>query len=244
MNRLVHSITPVLLFPLWVFAQTPPTIKLPPELKVDRGRQIIIKAETTGKAVVWINTDPLNADLTTRGGDGKEVVFSAPETGLYRLYAYTAAGDVPSQPAACMVRVIGVNPPGPHPPDPGPNPPPNPPTPTPPITEPGFRVLIVYESADLSKLPPSQQNVLYGATVRDYLTSHCKVGPDGKTIEWRIWDKDVATDKESKLWQEVMKRPRTALPWIVISNGVTGYEGPLPVNVEDTLALLKKYGGQ
>jgi hypothetical protein len=67
------------------------------------------------------------------------------------------------------------------------------------------------------------------------------VGADGKTREWRIWDKDVDPSQESAVWQAAMKRPRASVPWLLVSNGKTGYEGPLPGTADDLLALLKKY---
>jgi len=128
-------------------------------------------------------------------------------------------------------------------PPPDPPKPPDPPTPNPaPIPVDGFRVLILYESADQTKMPAAQQSILFSKTVRDYLNSHCAAGP--KVKDWRIWDKDVDPSGEAKLWQDVMKRPRVGVPWIVVSNGKSGFEGPLPANVGDTMALLKKYGGE
>jgi hypothetical protein len=85
---------------------------------------------------------------------------------------------------------------------------------------------------------------LFDKRVRDYLNSKCVVGPDNKTREWRIYDKDVDTSGEAKLWRDAMKRERKTIPWLVISTGKGGVERELPANVEDTLALLKQYGGE
>lgn len=131
--------------------------------------------------------------------------------------------------------------PPPIPPTP-PTPPPVPPPPPAPIPTAGFRVLIVLESSDLSKLPASQVSIITAKPIRDYLELRCVKGSDG-TPERRIWDKDVSTANVSKIWQEAMALPRTSLPWIVISNGVAGFSGPLPPTVNETLELLKKYGG-
>ncbi len=130
-------------------------------------------------------------------------------------------------------------------PTPGPGPVPPGPTPGPtPIPDTGFRVLMVYESAEKSKYTAGQLAALDGQAVRDYLDTHCVKGPDGKTPERRIWDKDITREQaaaDSKLWADALERTRgKPLPWLVISTGKTGYEGPLP---EDALALLKKYGG-
>lgn len=130
-----------------------------------------------------------------------------------------------------------------------PRPPPKPPEPTPPapdkppIAAAGFRVLIVYETGDLPKYPPAQQAVFYSDDVRSYLRTHCAVGLDGKTAEARVFDQNTPMANESKLWQDAMARPRKSLPWIVVSNGKTGTEEPLPANVADAMALLRKYGG-
>lgn len=125
------------------------------------------------------------------------------------------------------------------PPDPGPGPGPAP-TPAP-IPVDGFRCLVVYEAADLAKMKPAQHAIIYSRPFRDYLDTKCVVGPDGKTREWRFWDKDVDTTAEAKHWQDAMKRSRSSTPWVILSDGKTGYEGPLPANIEDMTALIKKY---
>jgi hypothetical protein len=125
---------------------------------------------------------------------------------------------------------------------PGPNPPGpvDPPKPPAPIVADGLHVLIVYESADLQKLPPGQLSALKSQTVRDYLDGRC--AKENGVAAWRIWDADVDTKESSKAWQDAMKRPRASLPWIVISDGKSGFEGPLPGTVDATLELLKKWG--
>ena len=128
----------------------------------------------------------------------------------------------------------------PHPNPPGPVDPPKPPQPPAPIVGDGLHVLIVYESADLQKLPPGQLSALKSQTVRDYLDGRC--AKENGVAAWRIWDADVDTKESSKAWQDAMKRSRQSLPWLIISDGRSGYEGPLPGNVADTLELLKKWG--
>src|SRR6185295_3400904 len=98
-----------------------------------------------------------------------------------------------------------------------PVPPVPPPTPAP-IPVPGFRVLIVVETSDLSKLPAPQVAIVTAKPIRDYLALRCVKGPNGEP-ERRIWDKDVSTENVSKIWQDAMRLERKSLPWIVISNG-------------------------
>jgi len=125
-------------------------------------------------------------------------------------------------------------PPGPQPPEPQP---PNPP----PIPTQGLRVLIVLESKDLSNLPSSQISAINAREVREYMNLKC--AKDGNQPEWRVYDQQTNVTRESKVWQDAMARPRQSLPWIVISNGVDGFEGPLPVNVAELMKKLKQYGG-
>lgn len=168
--------------------------------------------------------------------------------GLTNLIVFPVGIKNPSEMIQKQIQTVTApQPPPPDPPaPPTPVPPPTPPTPVDPAPIPadGNRVLIVYETADLTNYPAAQTNVLYAKQVRDYLRSKCVVGPDGKTREWRIYDKDLDLSGESPLWRDAMKRDRKSLPWIVISTGKTGYEGPLPADVPSTLALLKKYFGE
>lgn len=130
----------------------------------------------------------------------------------------------------------------------GPKPPPDPPGPQPgpaPIPLPGFRALIVYETADLAKLTKDQTAILYAVgpgSVREYLQAKCVAGSDGTTKEYRVWDQNTVVTAAAKHWQDVMARPRASVPWLVVSNGVKGFEGPLPPTPADTLKILKQYG--
>lgn len=167
-------------------------------------------------------------------------------------FSVTAVGITGGEPDADIAvysrSVTAPEPPKPPGPPPGPFPPPEPPAPPKPPAPPepaapipgdGLRVLIVYEANDLGKYPKNQLAVMYDQKFRDHLAATCpKV--DGQP-EWRIYDKDTDMSNESKTWQDAMKRPHPELPWIVVSNGKTGYEGKLPANVAETMSLVQKY---
>ena len=127
-----------------------------------------------------------------------------------------------------------------------PRPPPDPPGPEPPNPVPtdGNRVLIVYESSELSTLPPDQAVLMTSGNVRDYLQRKCSKGPDGRTPEFRIWDKDVDATNAGQTWKDALAIQRNGLPWLIVSNGTTGFSGPLPDNEAALLAKLKQYLGE
>lgn len=126
---------------------------------------------------------------------------------------------------------------------PPPMPPPMPDTSVAPIPVDGFRVLIVFQDSELARLPAEQSQIRTAKAIRDYFQAKCVKEADGGPGA-RIWDVDTVTEGDLPLWQTAFKRPRTSLPWIIISTGKTGHEGPLPKTVAETLELLKKYGGQ
>ena len=214
------------------------TLTLPAEVRGNPGEFVTVPATTDGKSVQWLTMDAgLNVFPVTLLKDSKTAVVTSTVKGRYRLLAYTAKGDMPSAPAICVV-VIGEAPP--VPPGPGPKPDPTPPAPIPVA---GLRVLIVEETEDRPKLPANQTLILGSTLLRSWLNASCAKGADGRSPEYRILDKDTPMATDAKHWQDAMKRPRSQLPWIVISNGTTGFEGPLPATVDETLALLKKFGG-
>lgn len=148
--------------------------------------------------------------------------------------------------STCWVTIGNPVPPDPPQP-PTPPTPPQPPTPPTPPTPPappapiplaGLRVIIVEESADRMKLPKDQREIMFSQELYDYLDKHCV-----SKRAWGIWDKDDDVSAYGKEFVEAMKRPRTSLPWLIVSDGKTGFEGPLPATLAETLTLLKKYGG-
>lgn len=124
-----------------------------------------------------------------------------------------------------------------------PEPPRPPDPPTPPVPVGALRVLIVFENTEAKTYPITQQSVLYGKTFRDALDAKTPLGPDGKTHEWRMWDKDVDASAERPVWGDLLKRERKSLPWLILAGetGGTYYEGPLPTTVTEAVALLDKY---
>lgn len=116
-----------------------------------------------------------------------------------------------------------------------------------PIVEPGFRVLVIEETSERGKLPKDQLTILTSTEVRAYLNSHCVKGPDGKTPEYRFFDKDTDVSHESAVWQKAMADAKAApdfvVPYAMFSDGKKGAAGPLPLNVAGFLAEAKKYGG-
>lgn len=129
--------------------------------------------------------------------------------------------------------------PGPVPPPPGPGPQPPGPQPPAPIAEPGFRVLIVFESEDKQKYSLETQSILYGISVRSFLNDKC-VKENG-TPAYRMYDKDTNVSNELEVWKKAMARERKSMPWVVISNGTTGFEGPLPNTPTEFMELCKRY---
>ncbi len=107
------------LLPLAPTDPAAPTLKVPAEIKAQPATITELRAETNGKVVVWVVLTP---GLSVRPIDGGRVLLFSGPPGRYECFAYTALGDVPSDPARCVI-VIGEAPPGP-----GPNPkPPDPP---------------------------------------------------------------------------------------------------------------------
>lgn len=228
---------------------------------IDSDVECAVRPHPRGLVTVQAKTGP--RDITARLVDGTGEEEDRTYKGPY-IYVVKAVPDGPG--GRCEIDVVPLGlkaeadikavavdvesgqaprpPPTPVDPKVDPAPGPKPTDPPAPIPGDGLRVLIVYESTDLARYPNAQRDVLFAGKVRDYLNSHCATGPDGRTREWRQYDKDAGLGTESQVWKDAFARPRKSLPWIVVSNGRAGYEGPLPGTVDETLTLLKKYGGE
>ena len=216
---------------------------------IDSDVPVIVLASPANLVLVTEESGPVkirgrfvdgNGRTETRTYKGKQVVtVEAVASGKVELLIVPVGATKTSDVIRRTIDVDAGQ--GPIPPPKPPDPKPDPVDPSAPIPAPGLRVLIVYESADLAKYTPAQNGILFSAKAREYLNAACVVGPDNKTREYRIWDKDTATDGESKLWQDAMKRDRKSVPWVIVSNGKTGYEGPLPANTDEFLTLVKRF---
>jgi len=243
----VKKLTPLLsvllglLISISVFAD----VKIKGPDKGENYEQLTFKIEGAlpGSAFIWdVYKSGTREKVSSKSiiSNKDTVTFVAPP-GKYDIEAIVSSYDAKTSQAFLdrvnsSVTIVGEVKPTPTPPTP------TPPTPTPsdnaPIPVAGLRVLIVHETMD-TNLTKEQQVAIYGKTLRDYLRSKCVKVDD--VPEARIWDKDVDTTNASKLWQDVMKRERKSLPWIVVSNGKTGFEGPLPKDTEEIMNLIKKF---
>ena len=221
---------------------------------VDSDDEVLVLTSPSGLVRTTLDTGPMTLKGKFVDGNGKTEVRKFEGKFIYTLEAigtgkveimvvpkgWTKETDVIRRVLNVTDGTAPIPPPKPKPDDTKPDVKPDPTVPIPGVT--GLHVLVVYETGDLSKMPAGQQSILYAKVVRDYLNATCPAGPDGKTKQWRMWDQNVDLTGEQKLWQDTLARPRTSVPWVIISNGKTGFEGPLPKTVDETMALLKKYG--
>jgi len=216
-----------------------PDIVVPAAVQAQPGRIVEIDIQTRAADLQWDSkNDPGEWDLITIEA-GRKNFFVAPTSGVYNLQVRGVLAGKIAGPFSCVVTVGKPVPPVP----PVPPIPPTPPQPPAPIPGDGLRVLMIYDAEALGKLPAGQREVLYSETLRGWLREHTAKGPDGKSPEWRALPANEDMSAESKTWQDAMKRDRKLLPWLIISNGKTGYEGPLPASMDETMKLLQKYAG-
>lgn len=214
-----------------------PDIGLPPLVKTLPGVAVEIAAESKADKLEWEHMGDGKAPQLLRTGNPLSTWFVTPRQGKYRIRAEAVIDGKISK----AETLVTVGDPGPDPepgPDPGPDPTPGPA----PIPADGLHVLVVYESQDAKPLiAASQWYALNSQDVLSYLNLRAKGN-------WRIWDKDVPTKDESKLWQDAMTRAKGKMketPWVIVSNPQMkgGYEGPLPKTKDEILKLFQRWGG-
>ena len=95
-------------------------VELPAEIKGEVSSFIAVRPKTDGKLVRYYSLDfGLNSFPAELLSDPTATVVTAPKPGRYRLLAYTALGDRPSDPVIVTIVVGGAAPPTPPVPTPG-----------------------------------------------------------------------------------------------------------------------------
>lgn len=258
--RLITSVTCLLILSLKTYAQD-----FSLELKGDLERVKVIKIieikedRTVVKSLPFTITAPKADDYrwtypstvtALEENDGSVLKITSAPKGEVTVSVRTMVIDYEKKittrkSGSILFNVGDVSPPTPIPPNPDPNPkpvPPPPPVNPAPIPVTGFRVLVIYEATKGAPLlTPKQQSELNGKALADYLNARC-VKEDGQP-GWTILDKDVPVVTAAKHWRDAAARPRTNVPWIIISDGISSagsFEGPLPDG--GILDLVKRYG--
>jgi len=80
-----------------------PAVQLPTTMQAKPGRLIQIAAKSEQKTIKWFLVGD-DADLIVMESS-KSAIFSATNPGSYKVIAWTASGDIPSDPAICVVQV-------------------------------------------------------------------------------------------------------------------------------------------
>lgn len=174
--------------------------------------------------------------------------FRAETSGVYVLSAVAPKEATPKI-VSKRIAVGEVVPPTPNPipPGPGPNPTPNPTPPAPaPIPLPGLRVLVIYETNQgtttiSDNVTREQAVIITGAETRALLSAKCAKDAKGHP-EFRFFDQHADLRNSAPHWFSAFNRPRGKLPWLIVSDGRRGYEGPLPANKEEFAKLLEGFG--
>ena len=100
---------------------------------------------------------------------------------------------------------------------------------------------MVVESEDIATMPPQQREILFNLKTRVYLNRRCVLASDG-TPSWRVLDQDTEfPDVCDSVWCKALARERSEVPWLIVSNGKTGIEMPLPKTMNEFIEVVEKF---
>jgi len=208
--------------------------------------------------VVWFVT-PIDKCVTEQLSDNECDVLvrsDIPETTFTYFWVVKQKGKQTSVTPGTFKAGKGPRPPPPPDPDDPDPPPPDPPNPDNvklPFPQDGFYAMFFYQDTDFNSYSPSHKAAIGGAAVANYLNAKATKDNTGHPC-WRVFD----TNQQfagSGYWLEAHKKgvvdhaaweaknPGKKVPWLLVGNGKKGHSGPVPDKLDDTLALLAKYGG-
>lgn len=99
----------------------------------------------------------------------------------------------------------------------------------------GLTVVMIedVETRMRGELSPGHFAALTSSTVREWAKE--------SGAHFRIFPQNTPTTGMTETEAAAFKLPHESLPWIHISNGKTGFTGPLPDGVEATIKLMGEY---
>lgn len=246
----------LLLFSSVIFGETTSVIEGP--ITAETEDLVILDAsKSTGNFYKWVlDTKPLVVIESIKDGpvsvlaglNSKKLAFSTRNPGDYRFILIVSSIENNSVNTSISEHTVKITGNGPIPPIPvPPTPIPVPPTPVnPPINPDGFTVLFIYEE-DGTTLTEKQLQIVNSNEIDNYLNT--KTVTNNRVPAWRKWDNDFGENTEfpTDMWKKLYLKGKTVLgekDGIIINTAKEVVVEPLPPNVEETLKLLKKYGGE
>lgn len=103
-----------------------------------------------------------------------------------------------------------------------------------PIDSSEFFTIIIEERTQRNQLSPEELQPIIDQSVEDATTQ------GGGTYE--LINKGQDLSELALPVREAVNRA-TQYPWLIVSNGKSGYEGPLPGTLAETLDMVRKYKG-
>jgi len=193
--------------------------------------------------VEWVKDKENSAQIIVQDSNDKDIPFVTvgPDNNVFQINAEGRVKIIVVNPKPFYFNTKVLNIGKAPTPEPGPGPGPTPNPIGPPIPGLGLKVLIVYELDDLHGYIPAHRYQIQSSTFQAWVAS--VVGPDTAGVPMaRVLDKDTTCPVNAKsMWCDALARPRSTLPWIIISNDKTGYEGPLPTTEQETRTLIERF---
>lgn len=238
-------------------------LEIPPTPALTRVKVTTTPTVTSNDAIVVWFVFPPEKVFETERMDSNELSILVQTNQPATTYTYIWLVGERGKPQITKVGNFKIGK-GPKPPDPDPDDPPipdpdDPPTPDNvklPFPTEGFYTLMLSQDTDFNKYTPSHRAGLAGELVWNYLNAKCPLAGVRNWPTYRHFDIDqqFATEdaywktsweraiKDLKAWEA--KNPGKKTPWILVGNGKKGFSGPMPeANIDATMTILKKYGG-
>ncbi len=194
--------------------------------------------------ITWEAVQPLTIEWLGPFDLGTAIVVNFPKEGVYVLASDVIDWDARKRDKTQYIVTVGkapdITPPSPDVVPPAPDTTDKAPLPN--LS--GFKVLLIYESSDLT-VPFQQMEIRMNPEVRSWLTTNTtpETNERGTWSGWRLGDPDQGVAETNDTWEQMLALPRASLPWLIINDGTRnrGYSGPMPADSAKMLELLRKF---
>jgi len=230
-------------------------VKAPPKA----GTATVVKEDippTEGAVRVTVVTSPKLTDdatyfwdvypedeVTIVSEDANKIVFEVPMTPEVEYSVRWVAKEAKQKQQTVRTKVKAGH--GPQPP-PTPVDPPVDPTKPSPFEAPGIRSIFYFRDMDMMNYTPDQRAAILGVPWREYLKRICAddtalASGKGFTMIQPGGDFSLAP----ALWKKAAERPTSLsadAPWMIVGNGKSGFEGPMPKTTAEIKKIFKDLG--